>query len=86
MDANLKKCSLADRDIRFFGGDWKDVHQILPHVQDNEEDPNGDSASASGGYDIILMAETVYSISSLQNLYELVKKVSLDLCSAFLLQ
>ncbi|KAF7846854.1 hypothetical protein BT93_L3666 [Corymbia citriodora subsp. variegata] len=79
MDANLKKshapeCSLADRDIRFFGGDWKDIHQILPHIKYNEEDPNGDNGSASGGYDVILMAETVYSISSLQHLYELVKK------------
>ncbi|KAK3414686.1 hypothetical protein EUGRSUZ_H00019 [Eucalyptus grandis] len=79
MDVNLKKsqapeCSLADRDIRFFGGDWKDVHHILPHIKDNEEDSNRDNGLASGGYDVILMAETVYSISSLQNLYELIKK------------
>ncbi|XP_030533878.1 histidine protein methyltransferase 1 homolog [Rhodamnia argentea] len=79
MDANLKKsqapeCRIADRDIRFFGGDWSNVHQILPYVIDNEEDAIGDNGSASGGYDVILMAETVYSVSSLQNLYELVKK------------
>ncbi|KAI6693964.1 hypothetical protein NL676_021674 [Syzygium grande] len=79
VDANLKKsqapgCSLAERDIRFFGGDWSSVHQILPYVKDNEEHTDGDNGSASGGYDVILMAETVYSVSSLQNLYELVKK------------
>lgn len=50
----------VDTDTRFFSGDWGEVHRVL------------DQTSA---YDVILMAETVYSISALPNLYNLVKKV-----------
>lgn len=62
----------VDRDIRFFAGDWREVHQLLPHARDGEK--KQDCASATG-YDIVLMAETVYSITMLPHLYELVKKV-----------
>ncbi|OVA12281.1 hypothetical protein BVC80_565g8 [Macleaya cordata] len=63
--------------VRFFAGDWSEIHLLLPHVcdNDNEKAPDSRSEHDSGdGYDIILMAETIYSISSLQNLYELIKK------------
>ncbi|XP_071736370.1 uncharacterized protein [Rutidosis leptorrhynchoides] len=58
--------------VRFFAGDWSEVHQILPNVQTDDKESD---SSASVGYDIILMAETVYSISTLPALYELIKKV-----------
>ncbi|KAL5717227.1 hypothetical protein ACHQM5_010271 [Ranunculus cassubicifolius] len=64
-------------EVRFFSGDWSEVHQILPHVCGSEDHKSSDSSSEQDpcvGYDIILMAETVYSISSLQSLYELSKK------------
>lgn len=63
--------------VRFFSGDWAEVHQILPHASESNYHTSSDSSSeqsSCGGYDIILMAETVYSISSLQTLYELSKK------------
>ncbi|GFP81728.1 histidine protein methyltransferase 1 homolog [Phtheirospermum japonicum] len=67
VNANLEKnsqCLAPDgnnnTETRFFSGDWGEVHCVL------------DQAS---GYDVILMAETVYSISALPNLYKLIKKV-----------
>ncbi|KAI3775753.1 hypothetical protein L1987_45505 [Smallanthus sonchifolius] len=69
----LKSQSLgADAQVRFFAGDWSEVHQILPNLQTDDRD--SDSSSGSIGYDIILMAETVYSISTLPSLYGLIKK------------
>ncbi|GJX35895.1 histidine protein methyltransferase 1 [Tanacetum coccineum] len=66
---------VTDADVRFFAGDWSEVHQILPDLQTEDKDSNCTSgSSASYGYDIILMAETVYSISTLPSLYELIKK------------
>lgn len=59
-------------EIRFFAGDWSEVDKLLPHVGTEEELIEG------SGYDFILMAETVYSINSLQNLYNLIKKVCFD--------
>ncbi|GAB2210023.1 hypothetical protein Droror1_Dr00015273 [Drosera rotundifolia] len=50
-------------EIRFFAGDWSEVNSILPLAQ-------GDLPA---GYDVILMAETVYSITALPNLYRLIK-------------
>ncbi|KAL9250256.1 Histidine protein methyltransferase 1-like protein [Drosera capensis] len=50
-------------EIRFFAGDWSDVNSILPLAQ-------GDPPA---GYDVILMAETVYSITALPKLYRLIK-------------
>ncbi|KAJ4723089.1 histidine protein methyltransferase 1-like [Melia azedarach] len=65
----------TEAEVRFFAGDWSQIHQLLPCVNDNEMDPNCDSGhSPTSGYDIILMAETVYSISAYQSLYELIKK------------
>ncbi|KAL6009012.1 hypothetical protein ACLOJK_022239 [Asimina triloba] len=59
--------------IRFFAGDWSEIHQLLSTNPDNECAECPDSI-LSGGYDIILMAETVYSLSSLRSLYQLIKK------------
>ncbi|XP_042969081.1 histidine protein methyltransferase 1 homolog [Carya illinoinensis] len=62
-------------ELRFFAGDWSEIHKLLPHVQDNEKDLNHSSGHGQiAGYDIILMAETVYSNSTLRSLYELIKK------------
>ncbi|XP_020599224.1 histidine protein methyltransferase 1 homolog [Phalaenopsis equestris] len=61
--------------VCFFAGDWSEVHHSLLHGSkdgcQNEDYSNGVS---NDGYDIILMAETVYAPSSLQSLYELIKK------------
>lgn len=66
-------------ELRFFAGDWSEVGQLL--LPELEKCPNSDATKdlCSNGYDVILMAETVYSISSLHSLYQLVKKV----CCAF---
>ncbi|CAL5413907.1 unnamed protein product [Camellia sinensis] len=65
----------TDAEFRFFAGDWSEVHQILPYVHTNEKDHNcSPGLGQSVGYDVILMAETVYSISALPHLYELIKK------------
>ncbi|XP_031486093.1 uncharacterized protein LOC116254691 isoform X2 [Nymphaea colorata] len=57
-------------EVRFFAGDWTEVYQLFGCGNDSNlvSDPD------FGYYDIILMAETVYSLSSLQSLYELIKK------------
>ncbi|KAL8486920.1 hypothetical protein ACS0TY_023103 [Phlomoides rotata] len=55
----ISRDGCTDTDTRFFSGDWGEVHRVL------------DQTSA---YDVILMAETVYSISALPNLYNLIKK------------
>ncbi|XP_031247845.1 histidine protein methyltransferase 1 homolog [Pistacia vera] len=61
-------------EVRFFAGDWSQIHELLPCVNDNEKDLNSSGQSPTSGYDIILMAETIYSISAHQNLYGLIKK------------
>ncbi|GKF55347.1 histidine protein methyltransferase 1, partial [Tanacetum coccineum] len=69
------KSQSPDADVRFFAGDWSEVHKILPDLQTEDIDSNCTSgSSASYGYDIILMGETIYSISTLSVLYELIKK------------
>lgn len=66
----------TDAEFRFFAGDWSEVHQILPYTWTNEKEQNCcPSLEQPVGYDIILMAETVYSVSALPHLYELIKKV-----------
>ncbi|XP_058076912.1 uncharacterized protein LOC131225402 [Magnolia sinica] len=68
---------IMSADIRFFAGDWSEVHHLLSPKCDNECQKAPDSSSKHDpcdGYDIILMAETVYSLSSLQSLYGLMKK------------
>ncbi|XP_027336540.1 histidine protein methyltransferase 1 homolog isoform X2 [Abrus precatorius] len=64
--SNLTSCDKAE--VRFFAGDWSEIDKLLPHVSTDAKLNQGD------GYDFILMAETVYAINSLQNLYNLVKK------------
>ena len=83
VNANLSEknhpleTNVTGGEVRFFAGDWSEIHKILPYVQNNEKDLNYSSGhSQVANYDIILMAETVYSISTLQSLYELIKKVS----------
>ncbi|RDY06860.1 Histidine protein methyltransferase 1-like protein [Mucuna pruriens] len=68
--SNLTICDKAE--IRFFAGDWSEIDKLLPHVSTDAKHNQGD------GYDFILMAETVYSINSLQNLYNLIKKCSIQ--------
>lgn len=92
-DATECNCEV---ETRFFAGDWNDMHRILPHVRGDECGSNREQELGQPeGYDIILMAETVYSISSLPVLYKLIKKVLLillgdigflyliNLCSSF---
>ncbi|KAE9607962.1 putative protein-histidine N-methyltransferase [Lupinus albus] len=64
--ANSTICDKTE--VRFFAGDWSDIDKLLPHVGTDANHTEG------AGYDFILMAETVYSINSLQNLYNLIKK------------
>lgn len=70
VNANLLQTCEAE--IRYFAGDWGEVHQLLSHS--NTDKSCSSELDKSGGYDIILMAETVYSISALPNLYQLIKK------------
>lgn len=73
-----KKCDQVE--TRFFAGDWNGMDHILPHVLRVRDESGGNCEEEPDrqpeGYDIILMAETVYSISSLPNLYKLIKKVT----------
>ncbi|KAG6664038.1 hypothetical protein CIPAW_02G064200 [Carya illinoinensis] len=72
---SVANVSNSGGELRFFAGDWSEIHKLLPHVQDNEKELNHSSGHGQiAGYDIILMAETVYSNSTLQSLYELIKK------------
>ncbi|KAH6778180.1 putative methyltransferase family protein [Perilla frutescens var. hirtella] len=59
VTANIEKEGHINSETRFFSGDWGEVHCVLDQA---------------AGYDVILMAETVYSISALPNLYKLIKK------------
>lgn len=63
-EKNPQNSATDATETRFFSGDWGEVHSILDEA---------------AGYDVILMAETVYSISALPNLYKLIKKVLFDL-------
>ncbi|KAH7521612.1 uncharacterized protein LOC107406370 isoform X1 [Ziziphus jujuba] len=73
-ETNVTSCD-TESEVRFFAGDWSEIDKILPH-----EHGTGDNADFSSGcnpvsgYDVILMAETLYSICVFQNLYELIKK------------
>jgi len=64
------------RIVGFFAGDWSEMDKLLL-CGDAEQDrtASGDTeGQMCNGYDIILMAETVYALSSLPNLYRLIKK------------
>ncbi|CAI8591760.1 unnamed protein product [Vicia faba] len=56
-------------EVRFFAGDWSEVDKLLLQIGTDAK-----HNEVSSGYDFILMAETVYSINSLQSLYNLIKK------------
>lgn len=65
----------AEAEVRFFAGDWGEVHQLLPQGHDKEKELTCSSeCDAIDGYDVVLMAETIYSISSQRSLYGLIKK------------
>ena len=64
-------------DVRFFSGDWSEIHQLLLPIYSSDQQ-KATEASSSDGYDVILMAETVYELSSLQSLYDLIKKVNVE--------
>lgn len=49
-----------EAEVRFFAGDWSEIDKLLLHVGTDGKHVEG------SGYDFILMAETVYSINSLQ--------------------
>ncbi|CAL5074679.1 unnamed protein product [Urochloa decumbens] len=62
--------------VGFFAGDWSEMDKLLL-CGDAEKDKttSGDTEDKTYyGYDVILMAETVYALSSLPNLYKLIKK------------
>ncbi|CAA6663689.1 unnamed protein product [Spirodela intermedia] len=72
--------------VRFFAGDWREVHRLLlrraddgggrhlPGEASSEEHGSLSSSCSSRCYHVILMAETMYSLSSLGNLYDVIKK------------
>ncbi|KAL3507251.1 hypothetical protein ACH5RR_032633 [Cinchona calisaya] len=85
VNANIqKKTNSAGTDVieciteletRFFAGDWSEVDAILPYVCGDDCGTNSDQEVANReGYDVILMAETVYSLYALPMLYKLIKK------------
>ncbi|KDP32603.1 hypothetical protein JCGZ_13153 [Jatropha curcas] len=84
VNVNLAKESLSGRsdesncgsgaELRFFAGDWSQIDQCLPYICNKENDLDCCSEQPVSGYDVILMAETIYSISAQQNLYGLIKK------------
>ncbi|KAJ4748472.1 Histidine protein methyltransferase 1 [Rhynchospora pubera] len=59
-------------ELGFFAGDWSEVHKML--LCDSIENQTEDCGTSCGGYDLILMAETMYDITSLCSLYHLIKK------------
>ncbi|XP_073276621.1 uncharacterized protein [Primulina huaijiensis] len=73
LATDMNECN--NLDTRFFAGDWVEVHCILPHAcKDVNEASYLAQLDRASSYDVILMAETVYSISALPNLYRLIKK------------
>ncbi|GAB4844060.1 hypothetical protein Ancab_014024 [Ancistrocladus abbreviatus] len=63
----------AGAEVRFFAGDWSAMHHVLPRAYNYDTDSSFSHDGPTTGYDIILMAETVYSISALYSLYRLIK-------------
>jgi len=62
--------------VGFFAGDWSEMDKLLL-CGDAEQDRTTSGVTEDktyNGYDIIMMAETVYALSSLPNLYRLIKK------------
>ncbi|PWA59435.1 Nicotinamide N-methyltransferase-like protein [Artemisia annua] len=74
----------TDAEVRFFAGDWSEVHKILPDLQTEDNDSNCSSgSSASYGYDIILMAETVTQFLHFLPSMNLLKSVRVILTELF---
>lgn len=67
-DGVLSASRSLSRSVHYYAGDWGNVHELLS-VAAHEHHPS------PHGYDIIFMAETVYSLPSLPKLYSLIKKV-----------
>ncbi|XP_006661157.1 histidine protein methyltransferase 1 homolog [Oryza brachyantha] len=80
VKANLLKESSEEKitsmSVGFFAGDWSEIDSLLLRADaDQDKSTNShENNKAYNGYDIILMAETVYAVSSLPNLYRLIKK------------
>lgn len=78
VNANIQQNLSAVDDsaeVRYFASDWSEAHLILPHVPaDDGGTKKGQKVDQTAGYDVILMAETVYSVSTLPSLYKLIKK------------
>jgi hypothetical protein len=67
----------TSRSFGFYAGDWSEIDKLLLHggaVHDKTTNHHTEKDGHSG-YDIILMAETVYALDSLPSLYSLIKKV-----------
>ncbi|TVU09299.1 hypothetical protein EJB05_42762, partial [Eragrostis curvula] len=64
------------RSVGFFAGDWSEMDKLLlcGDAEHDKKTSHNTEDKTSSGYDIILMAETVYALSSLPNLYGLIKK------------
>ncbi|CAN1164870.1 Histidine protein methyltransferase 1 homolog [Linum perenne] len=72
---STKVSPVIEPEVRYFAGDWSQIHQCLPQVHNDKKDAeNSSGKSLVYDYDVILMAETIYSLSAQQSLYELVKK------------
>ncbi|TYI61176.1 hypothetical protein E1A91_D10G154300v1 [Gossypium mustelinum] len=77
VNANLLEKAKPETvsEVRFFAGDWGEIHQLLPHARESEINLTSSSEHGqASAYDVILMAETIYSISVQRNLYGLIKK------------
>ncbi|EFJ15099.1 hypothetical protein SELMODRAFT_180720 [Selaginella moellendorffii] len=53
-------------EVQYFAGDWDNVGCLLSTVKSKSVD--------EGGYDVVLMSETIYSVSSFPKLYALMAK------------
>uniref|UniRef100_A0A0A9FT43 protein-histidine N-methyltransferase n=1 Tax=Arundo donax TaxID=35708 RepID=A0A0A9FT43_ARUDO len=62
--------------VGFFAGDWSEMDKLLlcGEAEQDKTTSGNTGDKMHNGYDIILMAETVYALSSLPNLYRLIKK------------
>lgn len=81
VNQNLLKATGCEKiigpEIRYYAGDWGQIHTILPLITDNRSNTiHSVEKEQPCGYDVILMAETVYSICTFQKLYDLLKLVS----------
>ncbi|CAH9085999.1 unnamed protein product [Cuscuta epithymum] len=64
----------SEAELSYFAGVWGDIQCIVPHTDANDTS-EGQTMNGTACYDIILMAETVYSMSALPGLYKLIEKV-----------